>query len=98
VKGKTLQTRIHTMLGEGLITTEFKGAMDYVRLIRNVGAHAGQDVSRDSAEGAMRFTQQTLRLLFEVPGELHRLTQVPAEELTEDADTDEGELPEPAAT
>lgn len=79
VSGKTLQQRIEKMRTDGLITTEFKDAMDYVRLIRNVGAHAGQEVSRDSAEGTMRFTLQTLRLLFEVPGELGRLTGHPPE-------------------
>jgi hypothetical protein len=87
VTGRNLNERIKTMLDQGLITTEFKEAMTYIRLIRNVGAHAGQDVSHDSAEGTMRFTQQTLRLLFEVPGELHRLTQVPAE-LAEDEGVD----------
>ncbi len=79
VKGKTLQQRIETMRSEGLITTEFRDAMDYVRLIRNVGAHAGQEVSPESAEGTMRFTQQMLRLLFEVPGELGHLTGRPPE-------------------
>jgi hypothetical protein len=78
IKG-TLQQRIERMRTDGLITTEFKGAMDYVRLIRNVGAHAGKEVSRESAEGTMRFTQQTLRLLFEVPNELSRLTGHPPE-------------------
>jgi hypothetical protein len=75
----SLQQRIEKMVKDGLVTTEFKDAMDYVRLIRNVGAHAGQEVSRESAEGTMRFTQQTLRLLFEVPGELGRLTGHPPE-------------------
>jgi hypothetical protein len=75
----TLQKRIEKMRTDGLVTTEFKGAMDYVRLIRNVGAHAGKEVSRESAEGTMRFTQQTLRLLFEVPNELSRLTGHPPE-------------------
>jgi len=75
----TLQQRIEKMLNDGLITAEFRDAMDYVRLIRNVGAHAGQEVSRESAEGTMRFTQQTLRLVFEVPGELSRLTGHPPE-------------------
>jgi hypothetical protein len=79
IEGKTLQQRIQKMLDGGLITTEFKDAMDYVRLIRNVGAHAGKEVSRESAEGTMRFMQQTLRLLFEVPGELSRLTGHPPE-------------------
>jgi hypothetical protein len=51
-----------------------------VRVIRNVGAHAAeQEVTPDTAEGTMRFTQQMLRLLFEVPGELHRLTGHPPE-------------------
>lgn len=77
--GKTLQQRIERMRADGLITNEFKGAMDYVRLIRNVGAHAGQPVSPESAEGTMRFTLQTLRLLFEVPNELSRLTGHPPE-------------------
>jgi Domain of unknown function (DUF4145) len=83
--GGTLQERIDKMLTGGLVTAEFRDAMDYVRLIRNVGAHAGKEVSHASAEGTMRFTQQTLRLLFEVPGELSRLTGHPPE-LTEDDD------------
>ena len=80
------------MLNQGLITTEFKGAMTYTRMIRNVGAHAGQSVSPESAEGAMRFTQQTLRLLFEVPAQLKRLTEPTPDEL--DGDEDEAEAPE----
>ncbi|MFL5961020.1 MAG: DUF4145 domain-containing protein [Gaiellaceae bacterium] len=90
VEGRTLQQRIEKMRQGGLVTSEFKDAMDYVRLIRNVGAHAGKEVSRESAEGTMRFTQQTLRLLFEVPAELSRLTGHPPE-----LDTDEGDEPEP---
>lgn len=86
IKGRTLQVRIEKMRTDGLITTEFKGAMDYVRLIRNVGAHAGRPVGRESAEGTMRFTQQTLRLLFEVPSELSRLTGHPPELDEDDAD------------
>lgn len=79
VEGKTLQARIKKMLEDGLITTSFRDAMNYVRLIRNTGAHAGAEVSQESAEGTMRFTQQTLRLLFEVPGELNRLQGQPPE-------------------
>jgi Domain of unknown function (DUF4145) len=79
IEGRTLQQRIERMRGDGLITTEFRDAMDYVRLIRNVGAHAGDPVSRESAEGTMRFTRQTLRLLFEVSAELARLTGHPPE-------------------
>lgn len=82
IEGRSLQARINKMLDQDLITSSFGDAMDYVRLIRNVGAHAGQPVSAASAEGTMRFTQQALRLLFEVPGELQRLTE-PPEELEE---------------
>jgi hypothetical protein len=79
ITGGTLQKRIEKMRADGVITTEFKDAMDYVRLIRNVGAHAGKEVSQQSADGTMRFTQQTLRLLFEVPAELSQLTGHPPE-------------------
>lgn len=72
------------MQKQGLITSEFKQAIEYVRLIRNTGAHAGFDVGRQSAEGTMRFTQQMLRLLFEVPAELARLTERPPELESED--------------
>lgn len=91
VKRSTLQKSIEQMLKEGLVTAEFKGAMDYVRLIRNVGAHAGREVSSESAEGTMRFTQQTLRLLFEVPGELQRLTGHPPELDANDTEADSSE-------
>src|SRR5205823_1200318 len=87
VTGSTLQKRIQRMQEDGLITAEFKVAMNYARLIRNIGAHAGKEVGHDSAEGTMRFTQQTLRLLFEVPGELGRLTATPPE-LTGDESED----------
>jgi len=46
--------------------------------------------ARINAEGTMRFTQQALRLLFEVPGELERLTE-PPEELGEDEDASDDE-------
>src|SRR5262245_23096298 len=58
VTGGTLSARVRNAQETGLITTEFKGAMDYARLIRNVGAHASEGVAREPAEGAMRFTQQ----------------------------------------
>lgn len=93
IEGRTLQARINKMLEQDLITSSFSDAMDYVRLIRNVGAHAGQPVSEASAEGTMRFTQQALRLLFEVPGELQRLTETP-EELEDESSSakkDDGE-------
>src|SRR5690349_21162039 len=79
-----LHRRIAKMVEDGVITAEFREAMDYARLMRNVGAHAGQDVSRESAHGAMRFTQQALRLLFEVQGELRELRGPEATELAGD--------------
>lgn len=91
IEGRSLQARINKMLDADLITTSFQEAMDYVRVIRNVGAHAGQPVSPATAEGTMRFTLQALRLLFEVPGELHRLTAPPEELQDEDQPEDEPE-------
>ena len=67
------------MLDEGLVTAGFGEATDY---------HAGARVSRESAEGTMRFTQQALRLLFEVPGELDRLRERPPELDATEADDD----------
>jgi hypothetical protein len=78
-EGRTLEKRIRHMMATNVITAEFGEAMTYVRFIRNTGAHAGQDVPADAAEGTMRFTLQALRLLFEVPGELGRLQGPPAE-------------------
>ena len=78
-EGRTLEKKIRHMMSTNVITNEFGEAMTYVRFIRNTGAHAGQDVPADAAEGTMRFTLQALRLLFEVPGELGRLQGPPAE-------------------
>ncbi|MDQ3647010.1 MAG: DUF4145 domain-containing protein [Actinomycetota bacterium] len=88
IEGRTLQQRLNKMLEQGLITNRFHEAMDYARLIRNTGAHAGQPVSPESAEGTMRFTQQALRLLFEVPGELDRLQGRPPELAAADGDSE----------
>lgn len=87
----TLYQSIENMLEQGLVTQQFRDVMDYIRLIRNTGAHASSDVSKDSADGTMLFTLQTLRLLFEVPGELERLTAHPREV----TDADEGVNPAP---
>lgn len=75
----SLQQRITKMRKDGLITAQFHDAMDYVRLIRNIGAHAEKEVSEDSAMGTIMFTLQALRLLFEVPGELASLKDHPKE-------------------
>jgi Domain of unknown function (DUF4145) len=90
VSGQGLHQRIEKMLDQGLISASFREAMDYIRLIRNTGAHAGAQVSRESAEGTMRFTQQALRLLFEVPAELARLQGHPPELDEPDAEESPG--------
>lgn len=87
VVGRNLSERVEKMRENGLITTEFSEAMNYARLIRNIGAHAaGAKISPQSATGCMRFTLQTLRLLFEVPGELVNLTERPPELPEEEAE------------
>jgi Domain of unknown function (DUF4145) len=85
VAGSSLADRLGKAENQGLITKEFKGSLSYARLMRNVGAHAGDPVSPESAAGVMNFTLQTLRLLFEVPGELDRLTTPPEVAGEEDA-------------
>lgn len=87
IEGRSLQQRLKRMRDGGLVTVQFAEAMDYARLIRNTGAHAGSPVSRDSASGTMRFTLQALRMLFEVPGELDTLRARPPE--LEDAEPTE---------
>lgn len=82
VSGRSLVDRVRTARKQGWLTEDLERAVQYARLIRNAGAHGGtavRVVSEESARGAMRFTQQTLRLLFEVPGELALLTGQPPE-------------------
>jgi hypothetical protein len=85
VTGGSLQERLANAEGNGLITRKFNQAVSYARLMRNVGIHSGDPVSPESAEGVMHFTQQALRLLFDVPGELDKLT-TPPPEVAGDAD------------
>lgn len=67
---------IETMIEQGLVTTSFAPALGHVRLVGNVGAHAGdRDVSQDEAEHALSFTTQLLRNLFEIPAQLSALGQ-----------------------
>jgi hypothetical protein len=89
VTGGTLARRITALFDQGLITSDFKQVMTQVRLIRNVGAHADLPVSRESATSTMRFTQQTLRVLFEVPGELGLLSEPRDEELKDEPSSDD---------
>ena len=66
-----LVARIRKLIDEGLITKEFSKALDQVRKLGNVGAHASnQTVDEASARKALKFTTQVLRNLFEIPAEL----------------------------
>jgi Domain of unknown function (DUF4145) len=94
ITGRSLVDRVRQARADGWLTEDLERAVQYARLIRNAGAHGGRAVrvvSEESARGAMRFTQQTLRLLFEVPGELAALTGQPPElEGTDEDDSDQG--------
>jgi len=70
----SLLNRIRQLANEGLITAQFKEALDYIREIGNVGAHAGDEsVDEETVRRALRFTTQALRNLFEIPAELEAL-------------------------
>jgi hypothetical protein len=95
IVGRSLVDRVRTARSQGVLTEDLERAVQYARLIRNAGAHGGaavRVVSEESARGAMRFTEQTLRLLFEVPGELALLTGQPPEleGVADDDDDDAG--------
>ena len=73
-KKKTLVASIKSLVDEGLITTEFTPALAHVRKIGNAGAHAtDEELLVDEVRLTMRFTEQVLRNLFEIPGELKLL-------------------------
>jgi Domain of unknown function (DUF4145) len=66
-----LVRRIKALIDAGLITTQFGGAMDYIRKLGNIGAHASDEkLDEDDVRRAFRFTTQALRNLFEIPGDL----------------------------
>lgn len=69
-----LVRRIQTLISEGLITSGFAEAVDHVRQLGNIGAHASDERLTDEAvERAFRFTTQVLVNLFEIPAELAAL-------------------------
>lgn len=71
-----LVEQVQKLIDENLITRQFSGALDHVRKIGNAGAHHTDDrLSVEDVELAARFTEQLLRNLFEVPGELEKLKQ-----------------------
>lgn len=76
VSERTLVRSIEKLVEEGLITKSFGEAVHHVRKIGNLGAHYS-DERLDEAEvrRALRFTEQMLRNLFEVPGELRQIEE-----------------------
>lgn len=73
---------IEKLINDGHVTQSFAPVLHHIRAVGNVGAHASdEDVDQTTAEGALRFTTQLLRNLFEVPGELEALTKTPAQGL-----------------
>ncbi|MET7323382.1 DUF4145 domain-containing protein [Streptomyces sp. NPDC005549] len=82
IKEKVLMKSIEKLISDGHVTQSFAPALHHIRAVGNVGAHASdEDVDQVTAEGALRFTTQLLRNLFEVPGELNELTQKPVQPL-----------------
>jgi hypothetical protein len=71
VKSGPLVQRIKKLIDAGKITSEFGDVLDHIRVVGNVGAHAGDTVVDEvTARRALRFTTQVLRNLFEIPAEL----------------------------
>ncbi|MFF8975406.1 DUF4145 domain-containing protein [Streptomyces cellulosae] len=78
IKERVLMKSIEKLIEDGHVTQSFAPVLHHIRAVGNVGAHASdEDVDQATAEGALRFTTQLLRNLFEVPGELEELTKQP---------------------
>ncbi|MEV0302746.1 DUF4145 domain-containing protein [Streptomyces prasinus] len=74
IKEKVLMKSIEKLIADGHVTKSFEPLLHHIRVVGNVGAHASdENVDQATAEGALRFTTQLLRNLFEVPGELEAL-------------------------
>lgn len=86
ISGKYAKTMIQEMVKKGLLTPQFAEAIDHVRLQGNTGAHTGP-ISQDEAERTLRFTQELLRILYEIPAELKKVAtpQEPLSQATETA-------------
>jgi hypothetical protein len=81
-----LVKRIEKLIDEGLITRGFGDVLTHIRLVGNVGAHAGDEKVDDAtARRALRFTTQVLRNLFEIPEELKSIDREEEEEEAEAA-------------
>lgn len=71
VQERNLFGSIRKLIDEGYVTRQFGEALDHIRAVGNLGAHASdQRVDEATAQRVMHFTTLLLRNLFEVPGEL----------------------------
>ncbi len=75
IEDRTLAKRIEQLAEKGLVTEAFKSAAHITRGVGNAGAHFGQgdEVEELEVRRAMKFTEQLLRSLFEIPGEVNAL-------------------------
>jgi hypothetical protein len=74
VTEKTLVQSIEKLIEQGHITKDFGRAVHHIRKIGNLGAHYSDErLEQDEVRRALRFTEQVLRNLFEVPGELSEI-------------------------
>jgi hypothetical protein len=72
VRERNLVSSIRKLIAEGFVTKQFGEALDHIREVGNLGAHAtDQRVDEVTAQRVMSFTTLLLRNLFEVPGELN---------------------------
>ena len=78
---------IEKLVSEGLVTKQFGDALDHIRSVGNLGAHAtDQRVGDDDARRVLNFTTLLLRNLFEVPAELASAASDDDEEADAQAD------------
>lgn len=62
---------VKQLIQQNFITKQFGEALDHVRRLGNLGAHAGDEIlGEDEVRAALDFTTQLLRNLFEIPGDL----------------------------
>jgi hypothetical protein len=74
----SLNESIEKLIDQGLVTPQFRGVLDHIRVVENIGAHASDERVGDlTAQRALRFTTQVLRNLFEIPAELEALNSPP---------------------
>lgn len=77
----SLVERIERLIEAGLLTTQFGEVLHHVRQLGNIGAHASDErLDDERVSRAFTFTTQTLRNLFEIPGQLDAIAQADAAE------------------